>query len=176
MACSNGSFVLESPAFADGELIPALHSGEGLNLSPPLRWRGAPEGTRSFALVVDDPDAAPGPWVHWLLFNIPSQLQRLPAGLDRAAELANGARQGRCWGVRTFQRLGYQGPQPPAGRAHRYRFRLHALDQPLDVPAGCAVDELRAAMAGHELGCTELTGLFSGGQDAQARVRQDAAK
>ena len=176
MSCRNGSFVLESPAFADGDLIPALHSGEGLNLSPPLRWHGAPAGTRSFALVVDDPDAPPGPWVHWLLFNIPALLERLPAGLDRAPELPNGMRQGRCWGVSTFQRLGYQGPLPPSGRVHRYRFQLHALDQPLDLPAGSTVFDLRAAMAGHELGRAELTGLFSGSSQRPASVRQNIAK
>ena len=77
MACSNGSFQLESPAFADGGVIPALHSGDGLDLSPPLRWRGSPRGCGSLALVMDDPDAAAGPWLHWLLFNIPPTLQRL---------------------------------------------------------------------------------------------------
>ena len=161
MACSNGSFRVESPAFADGGLIPPVHTGEGLNLSPPLHWHGAPDGTESYALVMDDPDAPAGPWVHWLLFNIPAQLERLPAGLDRAPELPNGARQGLCWGVSTFHRLGYQGPLPPAGRAHRYRFQLHALDQLLELAPGCTVFELRAAMAGHVLARAELTGLYS---------------
>lgn len=153
MACSNGSFRLDSPAFADGDRIPALHSGEGLNLSPPLHWHGAPNGTASYALVVDDPDAPPGPWVHWVLFNIPATLQRLPAGLERAAQLPNGARHGRCWGVSTFQRLGYQGPLPP----------------------GCTVADLTLAMAGHLLATTELTGLYAGTRAAQRKVRQSAA-
>ena len=161
MASSNGSFHLGSPAFADGDLIPVIHTGEGLNLSPPLQWGGAPAGTGSFALVLDDPDAPPGPWVHWVLFNIPASLQHLPAGLERSPELANGARHGRCWGVSTFHRLGYQGPQPPAGRAHRYRFQLHALDGPLALNPGCSAPELRQAMAGHVLGCAELTGLYA---------------
>ena len=80
MVSSNGSFHLESPAFRDGELIPVIHTGEGLNLSPPLRWSGAPAHTGSYALVMDDPDAPGGTWVHWLLFNIPPQLRALPAG------------------------------------------------------------------------------------------------
>jgi Raf kinase inhibitor-like YbhB/YbcL family protein len=159
-------------------LIPVIHTGEGLNLSPPLHWDGAPPGTGSYALVLDDPDAPPGPWVHWVLFNIPASLQRLPAGLERSPELPNGARHGRCWGVSTFHRLGYQGPQPPAGRAHRYRFQLHALDGPLPLGPGCSVLELRQAMAGHQLGCTELTGLYASaasGQPTDANVRQSAA-
>ena len=176
MACSNGLFRLESPAFADGGLIPAVHTGEGLNLSPALRWHGAPQGTCSYALVMDDPDAPAGPWVHWLLFNIPAQLERLPAGLDRAPELPNGARQGRCWGVSTFHRFGYQGPLPPVGRAHRYRFQLHALDQPLDLAPGCTVFELRAAMAGHGLGRAELTGLYSRQPARLQKVHQSAAQ
>lgn len=176
MACSNGFFVLESPAFADGALIPSLHSGEGLNLSPPLHWRGAPAGTRSFALVMDDPDAPTGPWLHWLLFNIPAQLQRLPAGLERSPQLANGARHGRCWGVSSFQRLGYQGPLPPAGRTHRYRFRLHALDQLLELPPGCTVSDLLQAMVGHQLGQAELTGLYACGSAPPAALRHSAAE
>ena len=175
MACSNGSFRLDSPAFADGDRIPALHSGEGLNLSPPLHWHGAPSGTVSYSLVVDDPDAPTGPWVHWVLFNIPATLQRLPAGLERTAQLANGARQGRCWGVSTFQRLGYQGPLPPAGQLHRYRFRLHALDQELPLPPGSTVTDLTMAMAGHLLATTELPGLYAGTRAPQHKVRQSAA-
>lgn len=175
MACSNGSFQLESPAFADGGVIPALHSGDGLDLSPPLRWRGTPRGCGSLALLMDDPDAAAGPWLHWLLFNIPPTLQRLPAGLERAPELANGARHGRCWGVSTFARIGYQGPRPPRGEVHRYRLALSALDQPLELPPGCTVFDLRKAMAGHVLATTTLTGLCGRNQAAQTKLRQSAA-
>lgn len=175
MACSNGSFRLESPAYVDGALIPTLHTGEGLNLSPPLHWHGAPAGTRSYALLMEDPDAPAGPWVHWLLFNIPAELERLPAGLERSPQLANGARQGRCWGVSTFHRLGYQGPLPPAGRAHRYRLMLHALDAPLALQPGSTVFQLREAMAGHELGRAELTGIYVGRPQAGTTVQHDAA-
>ncbi|MFM7314660.1 MAG: YbhB/YbcL family Raf kinase inhibitor-like protein [Cyanobium sp.] len=175
MACSNGVFRLESPAFADGGLIPAMYTGEALNLSPPLHWHGAPAGTRSYALVMDDPDAPAGPWVHWLLFNIPAQLERLPAGLDRAPELPNGARQGCCWGVDSFDRLGYQGPLPPAGRAHRYRFRLHALDGLLELAPGCTLFALREAMADHHLGQAELMGVFGCGAALRRDVQHNAA-
>jgi Raf kinase inhibitor-like YbhB/YbcL family protein len=163
MVSSNGTFHLESPAFRDGALIPLIHTGKGLNLSPPLRWSGAPQHTRSFALFLEDLDARVGRWVHWLLFNIPAALRALPAGMERAPELPNGARHGSCWGVGRFERIGYQGPLPPAGLAHRYRFELVALDAPLDLPAGCTVFELRAAVAAHTLGRAELTGLFASG-------------
>ena len=161
MVSSNGSFHLESPAFRDGELIPVIHTGEGLNLSPPLRWSGAPGSTGSFALVLVDPDAPAGPWVHWVLFNIPPELRALPAGLARAPQLPNGARHGSCWGVSHFERIGYQGPLPPAGPLHRYVFELVALDGPLDLEPGCTVFELRAAMAEHALARAELVGIYA---------------
>jgi hypothetical protein len=161
MARSNGSFHLESPAFGDGDLIPAIHTAEGLNLSPPLRWGGAPGPTRSFALVLNDPDAPAGTWVHWVLFNIPAEIHGLPAGLERAPLLANGARHGSCWGVRDFHRIGYQGPQPPSGETHRYSFQLFALDQPLELEPGSSVFSLQNALDGHVLARAELTGLYA---------------
>jgi Raf kinase inhibitor-like YbhB/YbcL family protein len=161
MVSSNGSFHLESPAFRDGALIPVIHTGEGLNLSPPLRWSGAPAHTGSFALVMEDPDAPGGTWVHWLLFNIPPQLRALPAGLERAPQLPNGARHGSCWGVEHFERIGYQGPLPPPGLAHRYVFALHALDAPLDLEPGCTPFALRDAIDAHGLARAELTGAYA---------------
>lgn len=175
MACSNGSFQLESPAFADGDRIPHLHSGNGLNLSPPLHWRGTPEGCRSLALVMDDADAPGGPWLHWLLFNIPASQRRLPAGLERAEQLANGTRHGRCWGVQAFSRTGYQGPEPPEGELHRYRFALHALDAPLELPPGCTLPDLEGAMAGHRLATATLTGLYGVAKASPTQMRQSAA-
>lgn len=154
-------FALESRAFSDGERIPPVHTLEGLNLSPPLHWSGEPPGTRSLALVMDDPDAPAGLWQHWLLFNISADLHALPAGLERSPELANGARQGMCWGVEHFDRLGYQGPQPPPGHAHHYRFSLHALDRPLQLAAGCSVFDLKQAIAGHVLATATLTGVYA---------------
>lgn len=161
MASSNGSFHLESPAFPEGELIPVIHTGEGLNLSPPLRWSGAPAGTRSYALWMDDPDAPAGRWLHWLLFNIPAQQRALSAGLERREQLASGARHGRCWGVQRFERIGYQGPLPPLGPAHRYVFELLALDRLLELPAGASLVDVQAAAAGHVLARAQLTGLYA---------------
>ncbi|MEY3750682.1 MAG: hypothetical protein RLZZ186_1101, partial [Cyanobacteriota bacterium] len=111
----------------------------------------------------EDLDSPAGSWVHWLLFNIPASLRALPAGLERAPELPNGARHGSCWGVGRFERIGYQGPLPPAGLAHRYVFELVALDAALDLPPGCTVFDLRAAISAHELGRAELTGLYASG-------------
>jgi Raf kinase inhibitor-like YbhB/YbcL family protein len=155
------SFVLESPAFADGGWIPPIHSQNGLNLSPPLRWHGEPKQTGSFALLLEDPDAPGGTWIHWVLFNIPAALHSLPMGLERQPQLANGARHGRCWGVHRFERIGYQGPQPPPGPSHRYRFGLHALRQPLGLVPGCSAADLKRAMAGQLLAQAQLTGRFA---------------
>lgn len=151
---------LESAAFREGEAIPLIHSGDGLDLSPPLRWWGETAQTRSFTLVLEDPDAPAGVWLHWLLFDIPASIHALPAGLPREPVLANGARHGRCWGVEQCTRLGYYGPQPPLGASHRYRFMLTALDTHLDLPAGATLETVRAAMAGHVLAETLLTGFY----------------
>jgi Raf kinase inhibitor-like YbhB/YbcL family protein len=154
------AFRLESPAFADGSPIPREHTADGRDLSPPLRWHGAPAETRAFALILDDPDAPPGLWIHWVLFDIPATARELPAGVPRQARLADGSRQGRCWGVTRFERQGYYGPEPPPGPAHRYHFTLSALDRPLGLGTGATAAEVRTAMAGHVLAETRLTGLY----------------
>lgn len=161
MSSSNGSFQLISPGFADGGRIPSIHCADGLNLSPPLRWHGAPSSTVSYALVLEDPDAPGGTWVHWVLFNLPAEHQGLPAGLDRAPQLPSGACHGACWGVADFHRIGYQGPEPPLGQTHRYIFSLFALDTSLDLEPGITVAQLQQAMDGHQLATAQLTGLYS---------------
>jgi Raf kinase inhibitor-like YbhB/YbcL family protein len=161
MSSSNGSFQLTSPAFADGGRFPSIHCADGLNLSPPLRWSGAPSATASYALVLEDPDAPVGTWVHWVLFNLPGEYQGVSAGLDRAPKLPNGACHGACWGVVDFHRTGYQGPEPPLGQTHRYVFRLFALDTSLDLEPGITWTQLQHAMAGHQLATAQLTGLYS---------------
>ncbi|MFM2080581.1 MAG: hypothetical protein RLZZ219_1263 [Cyanobacteriota bacterium] len=172
MASRNGCFRLDSPVFADGAPMPALHSAEGLNLSPPLRWSGEPAGTRSYALLLEDPDAPAGRWVHWLLFNIPAELHALPAGLEPSPQLATGARHGSCWGVGRFERIGYQGPLPPPGKVHRYVFELHALDVELELPPGSTIVDVREAMQGHQLGLATLTGLYERLGDRVPAVRR----
>jgi hypothetical protein len=151
---------LRSNAFASGDWIPRVHTGEGENLSPPLHWQGAPAGTLSYALILDDPDAPAGLWIHWVLFDIPAAVTSLPAGLAPHDQLADGSRHGSCWGVDRFSRRGYQGPQPPPGPAHHYRFQLSALDTRLGLPAGATAAEVRGAMAGHRLAEASLVGLY----------------
>jgi Raf kinase inhibitor-like YbhB/YbcL family protein len=151
---------LESPAFREGEWIPQIHTGEGRDLSPPLGWSAAPQGTCSYVLILDDPDAPAGLWVHWVLFDIPADVHELPAGLPRSPTLENGSRHGSCWGVSSFSRMGYHGPKPPPGPPHRYRFTLSALDRMLALPAGATAAEVRAAMGRHALAETVLTGIY----------------
>lgn len=150
--------LLTSPSFSDGETIPRRHTAWGRNLSPALRWSGEPQGSGSYVLIFDDPDAGPAPWLHWLLYDIPAQVHHLPEGLAPDAELANGARHGSCWGVKQHSRSGYQGPQPPPGPPHRYRLRLLALDRRLGLPAGASLAMVEEAMAGHVLAEASLSG------------------
>ncbi len=155
---------LSSPAFIDGDPIPSRHTCDGLDLSPPLAWWDAPEGTRSFALIVDDPDA-PDPaapkmtFVHWVLYNIPADV----TGLEEAAgsgELPAGTRQG----VNDWERELYGGPCPPVGR-HRYFWKLYALDIELPDLEQPNKSALEAAMGGHILAQCELVGTYArGGQ------------
>lgn len=152
---------LHSPAFADGDPIPSRHTADGPDLSPPLQWSGVPPQARSLCLILDDPDAPAGLWVHWVLYDIPPQAAGLLEGLPRRPRLADGSCQGRCWGVRHFQRLGYYGPQPPPGPAHRYRFRLVALSEPLGWSPGATAPELLAAVAPLTLAEAVLWGTYA---------------
>jgi hypothetical protein len=148
---------LTSTAFAPEGAIPSKYTCEGADVSPPLAWSGAPAATKSFALVVEDPDA-PDPkapkmtWVHWVLFELPATTSALAEGASRA--LPEGARDGR----NDWKRAGWGGPCPPIGR-HRYFFRLYALDTTLTLKAPTA-KELRAAMEGHVLATAELLGTY----------------
>jgi hypothetical protein len=147
---------LSSPAFAPQGDIPAIHTCEGQDRAPPLSWQGAPQGTRSFALVVDDPDA-PDPakpqrtWVHWVLYNIPPDLPGLPEG--------GATPPGALDGHNDWQRPGYGGPCPPIGR-HRYFFKLYALDTVLPPLTPPTKAQLEAAMRGHVLAQAELIGTY----------------
>lgn len=152
------SLILTSPAFAHLGELPARHTCDADNVSPALDWQGAPDGTRSYALIVDDPDA-PDPaapkttWVHWVLYNIPPTATGLPE--------AFAARQlpGTCEGLNDWQRTGYGGPCPPIGR-HRYVHKLYALDTTLPDLARPTKARLEAAMRGHVLAQAELVGTY----------------
>ncbi len=147
---------LHSTAFEEGGPIPAEYTCDGADVSPPLSWSGAPEGTRAFALICDDPDAPAGTWLHWTIWNIPGDRTSLPKGVSKAEHVLDGARQGR----NDFRKIGYGGPCPPPGPAHRYYFRLYALNAPLDLPAGATRAQLESAMKGHVLATATLMGRY----------------
>lgn len=146
---------LVSDAFAGGASIPRRHTCDGADTSPPLSWRAAPEATRSFALVVEDPDAPSGTWVHWVLFDIPVSTTALPEGAARES-LPEGTREG----VNGWGRRGYGGPCPPKG-THRYFFRLYALDLLLALDEGVTAEELIEAARYHVLARAELMGRYA---------------
>jgi Raf kinase inhibitor-like YbhB/YbcL family protein len=147
---------LSSPAFTENAPIPNQHTADGKDRSPVLHWSGAPEGTVSFALICDDPDAPRGTWVHWVLFNLPPQTHELTEGLPPEKTLGNGARQG----TNDFHKIGYGGPSPPPGKPHRYFFKLYALDMLLNLKEGATKPQLEEAMKGHILAETQLVGKY----------------
>ena len=148
-------FELRSDAFAHGETIPLTHTCDGEDRSPALAWTAPPAGTKSLALVVDDPDAPMGRWVHWVVYHLPPSVRRLPEAFPRDAELPDGTRQGRT----DFGRTGYGGPCPPSG-THHYRFILYALDVSPPLAPGAALRELEQAMRGHILAQATLVGTY----------------
>lgn len=150
------AFQIMSSAFSPGGVIPEKYTCDGQDLSPPLQWADPPVGTRSLALISDDPDAPAGTWVHWVLFNLPAGTRSLPEAVPADAELPDGSRHGQ----NSWKRLGYGGPCPPSG-THRYFFKLYALDTILDIKSGTTKQQLLKAMEGHILGQTELMGLYS---------------
>ena len=153
------TFTLTSTAFDHGAGIPPEYTCDGADRSPPLRWAGAPPETRSFALIVDDPDA-PDPaapkmtWVHWVLYDLPADASALPAGVTSSA-LPAGTREG----TNNWKRTGYGGPCPPIGR-HRYFHKLFALDAQLGDLGRPTGERLAAAMEGHILARAELMGTY----------------
>jgi hypothetical protein len=152
-------FTLASPAFQNGDSIPRQYTCDGADVSPPLTWLTPPAGVASFALIVEDPDAPGGTFIHWVLYDLPGATASLPEGVPKSGELPQlgGAKQGRT----SFGRTGYGGPCPPAGPAHHYHFRLFALKTKLGLPAGATRDQVVKAMQAHELGRAELVGLYA---------------
>jgi Raf kinase inhibitor-like YbhB/YbcL family protein len=154
---------ITSQSFKHKEDIPARYTCDGPNVSPPLEWSGVPSGTKSLALIVDDPDA-PDPdaprttWVHWLLYNLPPDFNGLPED-SKAERLPPRTKQG----LNDWQRTGYQGPCPPKGK-HRYFFKLYALDVLLAETGHPAKAALERAMRNHVIGHAELVGLYQRGR------------
>lgn len=149
------AFEITSPAFAKGGAIPADFSCDGRDVSPALAWTEPPAGTQSFALVMDDPDAPMGTWVHWVIFNIPASTRNLTEGTATDPRLSDGSLQGKT----SAGSSGYHGPCPPSG-THRYFFKLYALDNMLSLSTKADKKELLAAMEGHILANAELMGTF----------------
>ena len=145
------SFIIESPAFSANSMIPAEYTCQGANISPPLQWSPGPEGTQSYVLIVDDPDAPMGVWDHWVLFNIPFQVTQLPQGSPTP--------QGASDGVNSWGTKGYRGPCPPGG-THRYAFKIYALNTILQTGAGASTSDIERAMDGHILSSSMLIGLY----------------
>ncbi len=147
---------LTSPAFRFGERIPTEYTADGRDESPPLKWEGVPPGTKSLALICEDPDAPKGAFAHWVAYNVPADTTELGEGVPAKATLSDGTMQG----TNGFGKLGYGGPDPPEGKPHRYVFHLYALDRKLDLPAAATREQLAAAVTGHVLGAGELTGSY----------------
>jgi Raf kinase inhibitor-like YbhB/YbcL family protein len=149
------SITVTSPAFADGGRIPVDHTCDGKELIPELVLSSPPENTKSLLLIVDDPDAPSGTFNHMLAFNVSPELRKLPSGTD-----LTGAGDAARFALNDFQVAHYSGPCPPKGEAHRYRFRVLALDKVLNLPEGAQRERVDEAMDGHIIGEGSLTGHF----------------
>jgi len=147
---------IRSSAFGDGKRIPKEYTGDGQDLSPPLEWSGVPEGTKSLALVCDDPDAPMGAFAHWVLWGLAPDATRLEKGVRPDTPLPGGAQQGR----NSLHHIGYGGPCPPAGKPHRYYFKLYALDAVINPPDSADKGALERAMQGHVLNMAQLMGRY----------------
>ena len=145
-----------SSAFVNEGVIPTQFTCDGEDFSPDLAWQGGPEQARSYALIVDDPDAPVGTFTHWVAFNIPAETKGLPSGIAKAKDLPRGGQQG----TNDYGRIGYGGPCPPPGKPHHYVFHLYALDIQLDLKAGASKTNLLGKMQGHILADAEIIGKY----------------
>ena len=150
------TLTLESDAFEHKGEIPRAHSYDGDDRSPPLRWNGVPSRAKALALIMEDPDAPRGTFVHWLAYNIPVTEPGLEAGMPHRGDKTEGTLQGK----NDFNEVGYGGPKPPKGQRHRYVFKLFALDEKLDLKPGADKAALEHAMHGHTIAQAELIGMF----------------
>jgi Raf kinase inhibitor-like YbhB/YbcL family protein len=147
---------LASPVFKPDGDIPSKYTCDGDDVSPPIEWSDVPPDAATLALICDDPDAPKKDFSHWILFNIPPETGALPENVVPRQELPDGSRQG----TNDFGKVGYGGPCPPSGR-HRYRFTLYAVDTKIGVSPSSSRRDLEAAMKGHVLETTQLTGAYA---------------
>ena len=148
------AFTLISTAFEPDQPIPARYTCAGQDISPQLAWNEPPDGTKGFALIMDDPDA--NGWVHWVLYNLPADARSLAESIPSDANLPDGSRHG----LNSWNKIQYGGPCPPSG-THHYVFKLYALDAALDLPAGATTQQLQQVMQGHILAQAELIGTYA---------------
>lgn len=151
------SLAISSVAFTDGTRIPEKYTCDGKDISPPLSWSDMPEGTESFALICDDPDAPMGTWDHWVLFNIPADSEGLSEAVPTEESLTDGSRHG----LNSWKKTNYGGPCPPPGNPHRYFFKLYALDTMLPLTSEVNKSSLEKTMQDHILEEAQLMGTFS---------------
>jgi Raf kinase inhibitor-like YbhB/YbcL family protein len=156
MRTLNMAFGLKSSVFQANQSIPKKYTCDGSDVSVPLTWSDPPAGTRSFAMIADDPDAPRGTWVHWVIYDLPSSVKDLAEGVPTREKLENGGKQGK----NDFGKIGYGGPCPPAGPAHHYHFRLYALADQVRLEPGATKQQLLDAMKGHILSQAELVGTY----------------
>lgn len=152
-----GHLQLTSSAFAEGGVIPSKYTCDDKNVSPPLKWSGVPGTAKSLALIADDPDAPSGTWVHWVVYDVPATVSELPEDVAKTQFIAANARQG----LNDFKHLGYGGPCPPAGKPHRYFFKLYALDKLLELKPAATKKEVERAMEKHIVGQSKLMGIYN---------------
>ena len=150
------TLVVESTAFASFKPIPAEHTCDGADVSPPLSWRGVPSAAKSQVILCDDPDAPGRIWVHWILYNLLPGRDSLLSNIPKTDTIVGGGTQGK----NDFKRIGWNGPCPPGG-THRYFFKVYALDYMLNLPAGKTKQEVEKAMKGHILAQGELVGTYA---------------
>ena len=144
------SIQITSTAFAEGDKIPRIYTCDDKNVSPPLIWTGVPTGTVSLVLIMDDPDAPTGTWVHWVLYNLPAETTSLEQGKTSVG----------TDGKNDFKKPGYGGPCPPRGENHHYYFKLYALDVKLDLKPGVTKAQVESAMGGHIMAQGQLMGRY----------------
>jgi hypothetical protein len=152
----NMNIKIKSAVFEEGGMIPKKYTCDGENISPPLSWADAPDGTKTYALICDDPDAPAGTWVHWVMYNMPANTKELSEAVSAKKNIDNGAIQG----INDFRKTGYGGPCPPGG-THRYFFKIYALNTSLDLRGDVTKDQLLSAMSGHILAEGQLMGKYS---------------
>lgn len=140
-----------STEFSESGAIPSKYTCDGDDISPQLSWSGVPDGAKSLVMIMDDPDAPVGTWIHWVLYGLPMDLTELPEAVQGIG----------IDGVNSWSRLGYGGPCPPTGTSHRYFFKLFALDKDLDLKPGAGVEEVEKAIEGHILASGQLMGIYA---------------